>query len=120
MLNLAHLAMAKRRWHVPAEYRKTGARKGNAQTCKDTYSEQINRLSQKDSDSNRWLQRIIPDLIINALHLEHFKKGAHARFGDATTHGDLKALAPWQAYSEPPSMAFGASVQKSADKVHGG
>ena len=28
------------------------------------------------------------------------------------------ALAPGQAYSEPPSTAFGASVQKRADKIH--
>ena len=35
------------------------------------FSEQINRLSENDSDNNRWLQEVIPDLIISALHLEH-------------------------------------------------
>ena len=50
--------------------------------------------------------------------MEHPKGGAHARFGDATTLGDVKMLAPGQAYSEPPPTAIGASVQKRAAKVH--
>ena len=53
-------------------------------------------------------------MIIFALHLEHLENGAYARFGDATTLGDVRTLAPGQAYSEPPSMAFGASIQKRA------
>ena len=57
-------------------------------------------------------------LIIYALYLEHLEEGAYARFGDATTLGDVKTLAPGQAYSESPTTAFGASVQKRADKVH--
>ena len=65
------------------------------------------------------LQGIIPDLIINALYLEHLEEGAYAHFGDATTLGDVKTLAQGQAYSEPPSTAFGASAQKRAGKVHG-
>ena len=90
---------------------------GNPQTSKDTFLEQINRLSDNDSDSdnNRWLQGIIPDLIINASCLEHLEGGAYARFGDATTLGDVKALAPGQAYSESPSTSFGESAQKRAD-----
>ena len=103
-----------KRAHVPHK----GGAWGNPQTCKDTFSEQINRLSENDSDNNRWLQGIIPDLIINALHLEHLEKGAYARFGDATTLGDVKTLAPGQAYSESPSMAFGASAQKRAGRAH--
>ena len=75
-------------------------------------------LALHDSDNNRWLQGIIPDLIIGALYLEHLEEGAHARFGDATTLADVKTLAPGQAYSESPSTAFGSSVQKRADKVH--
>ena len=55
---------------------------------------------------------IILDLIINALYLVHLEEGAYARFGDATTLGNIKTLAPKQAYSESPSTAFGASVQK--------
>ena len=103
-----------KRAHVPHK----GGAWGNPQTCKDTFSEQINRLSDNDSDNNRWLQGIIPDLKINALYLDHLEEGAYSRFGDATTPGDFKALAPGQAYSESPSTAFGASVQKRADKVH--
>ena len=68
--------------------------------------------------NNRWLQGVIPDLIINALHLEHLEKGAYARFGDATTLGNAKTLAPGQAYSDSPSMAFGASAEKRAGRVH--
>eukprot|EP00614_Pseudopedinella_elastica_P014378 CAMPEP_0172584314 /NCGR_PEP_ID=MMETSP1068-20121228/3899_1 /TAXON_ID=35684 /ORGANISM="Pseudopedinella elastica, Strain CCMP716" /LENGTH=70 /DNA_ID=CAMNT_0013378441 /DNA_START=464 /DNA_END=674 /DNA_ORIENTATION=+ len=52
-----------------------------------------------------------------ALKLEHFEEGEYTRFGDATTPGDVKALAPGQANSESPSTAFGASVQKRAEKV---
>ena len=37
---------------------------------------------------------------------------------DATTHGDIRALAPGQAYWESSSTTFGASVQKRADRVH--
>ena len=95
-----------KRAHVPHK----GGAWGNPQTCKDTCSEQINRLSENDSDNNRWLQGIIPDLIVSALQLEHLEKGAYARFGDATTLGDVRTLAPGQVYSEPPAMAFGASV----------
>ena len=65
---------------------------GNPQTCKDTFSEQINRLSENDSDNNRWLQGTIPDLIINAFYLKHLEEGAYARFGDSTTLGDAKTL----------------------------
>ena len=104
-----------KRAHVPHK----GGAWGNPQTFKETFSEQINRLSENDGDNNWWLQGIIPNLIINALHLEHLEKGAYARFGDATTLGDVRTLAPGQAYSDSPSMAFGASVQKRADKVLG-
>ena len=61
---------------------------------------------------------IIPDLIVDAHSLEHAEDGARARFGDATTLGDVKTLAPGQTYSESPSTDFGASVPKRADKVH--
>ena len=37
---------------------------------------------------------------------------------NATTLGDVKTLAPGQAYSESPSTDFGGSVQKRAGKVH--
>ena len=57
-------------------------------------------------------------MIINALRLEHLENKAHERFGDATTLGDVKALAPGQVYLESASTASGASVQKRADKVH--
>ena len=83
-----------KRAHVP---HKDGAW-GKPQTCKGTFSEQMNRLSDNVSDNNRWLQGIIPDLIIDPLYLEHHKEGAYARFSDATTLGDVKALAPGQAY----------------------
>ena len=49
----------------------------------------------------------------------HLEEGANARFGEASTPGDVRTLAPWKAYPELPSTAFGASVQKRADKVHG-
>ena len=103
-----------KRAHVPHK----GGAWGNPQTCKGTFSEQINRLRENASDKNRWLQGITPHLIINAPHLEHLEKGAYARLGGAST-GDVKTLAPGQAYSESPSMASGASDQKRADKVHG-
>ena len=86
------------------------------QTCKCAFSEQVNRLSDNDSDNNRWLQGVIPDMIISALHLEHLENKAYGRFGDATTLGDIRALAPGQVYSESPSAAFGASAQKRAEK----
>ena len=97
-----------KRAHVPHK----GGAWGNPQTCKGAFSEQINRLIDNGSDINRWLKGVIPDLIISALYLEHLEEGAYARFGDATTLGGVKALAPGQAYSESPSTAFGASVQK--------
>ena len=53
---------------------------------------------------------IVPDLIIGALYREHLEEGAYARFCDATTPGDVKTLAPGQAYSKSPSTAFGAYV----------
>ena len=52
------------------------------------------------------------------VNLEHPEEGAYARFGDATTLRDVMTLAPGRAYSELPSTAFGASVQKRADKIH--
>eukprot|EP00614_Pseudopedinella_elastica_P014027 CAMPEP_0172585984 /NCGR_PEP_ID=MMETSP1068-20121228/5381_1 /TAXON_ID=35684 /ORGANISM="Pseudopedinella elastica, Strain CCMP716" /LENGTH=56 /DNA_ID=CAMNT_0013380643 /DNA_START=62 /DNA_END=229 /DNA_ORIENTATION=+ len=55
------------------------ARGATLQTCKGTFAEQTNRLSDNDSDNNRWLKVIIPDLILSALHLEHLEKGAYAR-----------------------------------------
>ena len=91
---------------------------GQPQTCKGTLQEQANRLSDNDSDNNRWLQGIIPDLIINAFYLEQLEEGAYVRFGDATTLGDVRTMAPGQAYSESPSMAFWSSILKRADKVH--
>jgi hypothetical protein len=106
------------RWLKRARVPHKGGAWGNPQTCKDTFSEQINRLSDNDSDDDRWRQGIIPDLIVDAHSLEHVEDGARARFGDATTLGDVKTLAPGQAYSESPSTDFGASVQKRADKVH--
>ena len=39
-----------KREHVPR-----GGAWGNPLTCKGTFTEQINRLSENDSDSNRWL-----------------------------------------------------------------
>ena len=103
-----------KRAHVPHK----GGAWGNPQTCKHASSEQINRLSDNGSGNNRWLQGITPDLIISALYLENLEEGAYARSWDATTPGDIRALAPGQAYSESPSTAFGASVQKRAEKVH--
>ena len=79
-----------KRAHVPHK----GGAWGNLQAFKGALPEQINRLSENGSDNNRWLQVIIPDLIISALHLEHLVKGAHERFRDATTLGILKTLAP--------------------------
>ena len=38
-----------------------------------TFSEQANRLSDNDSDNDRWLQGTSPHLIINALYLEHLE-----------------------------------------------
>ena len=70
-----------KRAHVP---HKSGAW-GNPLTFKDTFSEQINRLSNNDSDNTRWLKLIIPDIIIKAPNLAHLEEGAHARFGDAIT-----------------------------------
>ena len=98
------------RWLKRAHIPQKGCAWGNPPTCKETFSEQINRLSDNDSDNNRWLQGFIPDLIIYALYLEHLEEGAYARFGDATTLGDVRTLAPGQAYSESSSTAFGASV----------
>ena len=80
-----------------------------------TKTAQINRLSDNDSDNSRWLQGITTDLFIGAYYLEHLEEGACVRIGDATALGDVKKLAPGQAYSESPSTAFGASVQKRAD-----
>eukprot|EP00614_Pseudopedinella_elastica_P018888 CAMPEP_0172646268 /NCGR_PEP_ID=MMETSP1068-20121228/240153_1 /TAXON_ID=35684 /ORGANISM="Pseudopedinella elastica, Strain CCMP716" /LENGTH=263 /DNA_ID=CAMNT_0013460523 /DNA_START=331 /DNA_END=1119 /DNA_ORIENTATION=+ len=45
-------------------------------------------------------------------------KKKRTALGDATTLGDVKALASGQAYSKSPSTAFGAFVQKRVDKVH--
>ena len=103
-----------KRAHVPHK----GGAWGKPRICKGTFLEQINRLSDNDSDNNRWLQGIIPDLVINDLYLEHLEEEAYARFRDATTPGDVKTLAPGQACSDSPSTAFGASVQKRAGKVH--
>ena len=68
------------RWLKRAHVFHKGGAWGNPQTCKGTFPEQINRLSDNDSDNNRWLQGIIPDLIINTLYLEHLEEGAYARF----------------------------------------
>ena len=76
------------------------------------------RLSDNDSDDERWRQGIIPDLIVDAHSLGHVEDGARARLGEATTLGDVKTLAPGRTNSESPSTDFGASVQKRADKVH--
>ena len=57
-------------------------------------------------------------MIIDTLYLEHLEEGAYARSANATTLGNVKTLAPGQAYSESPPTAFGASVQKRADVVH--
>ena len=84
-----------KRAHVP---HKVGAW-GKPQTCKGTFSEQISRLSENDSENSRCLQRITPDLVIYALYLEHLDKGAHASFRDATTLEDLTTMAPAQANS---------------------
>ena len=59
---------------------------------------QKNRLSDNDSDNNRWLQGITLGLIISALYMEHLVKERTHAFGDAITHGDVMALAPGQAY----------------------
>ena len=48
---------------------------------------------------------------------QHLENRAHERSGDATTLGDVKMSEPEQVYSESAPMAFGASVQKRADKV---
>ena len=105
------------RWLKRARVPHKGGAWGNPLTYNDTSSEQINRLSDNDSDNYRLLQGIIPDLITSALYLEHLEEGTYARFGDATTLGDVKALASGQAYSESQSTAFGASDQKRADKI---
>ena len=88
---------------------------GKPQTCKDTPTEQINRLSDNGSDNDRWLQGIIPGLVTFAPYLEQLKEGAYARFGGGIALGDVKMMALGQAYSESPSTAFGVSVQKCAD-----
>ena len=53
---------------------------GNPKTCKENFSEQIDRLSDNDSGSTRWLHGVIPDQIISALYLVHLEKGEYARF----------------------------------------
>ena len=106
------------KWLKRAYVPHKGGAWGNPQTCKGNFSEEVNRLSDNDSDSDLWLQGIIPDLIINDLYLKHLEGGAYTRFEDATDLGDVKTLAPGQAYSESPPTAFGASVQKRADKLH--
>ena len=77
------------RWLKRAHVAHKGGAWGDPQTCKDAFTEQINRLSDYDSDNNPSLQGAIPGLIINALYLEHLKEGAHTRFGYATTLGDV-------------------------------
>ena len=67
---------------------------GQPPDLQDTFSEQINRLSDNDSDDDRWRQGIIPDLVVDANPLEHVEDGARARFGDATTLGGVETLAP--------------------------
>ena len=94
------------------------ARGATSRPAKIFFSEHTNRLSDKEGDSDRWLQGITPNLIIDALYLEHLEERANARFGDATTFGDTRTLAPRQADLESPSTAFGASSQKRAEKVH--
>ena len=106
------------RWSKRARVHHKGGAWGNPRTCKGTFSEQINRLGDNDSDDGRWRQGFIPDLIVDAQSLEHVEDRARARFGEATTLGDVKTLAPGQAYSESLSTDFGASVQKRAGKVH--
>ena len=88
------------RWLKRARVPHKGGAWGNTQTCKENFSKQINRLSNNNSDNDRWLQRVIPGLIINDLYLEHLEEGAHASFWDATTLGDVKTVAPGQAYLE--------------------
>ena len=86
------------KWLKRAYIPQKGCAWGNLQTCKGTYPEQTNRLSDNGSENNQWLKGAIPDMIISAPFLEHLEEGAYARFGDATTPGDVKTLAPGQAY----------------------
>ena len=108
------LSRGLKRAHAPHE----GGAWGNSQPWKDTFTAQVNRLSENDSKNDRWLQRIIPDLILSALHLEHLENRAYGRFGDATNLGDVRTVALGQVNSKPVSMAFGASAQKRAGKVN--
>ena len=63
-------------------------------------------------------QGITPELSSTALYLEHLEEGAYERSGDVTSLGDVRTLAPGQAYSESQSTVFGAHVQKRAGKAH--
>ena len=51
-------------------------------------------------------------------NLEHLEEEVYARYWDATTPRDVKALTLGQANSESPSAAFGACDQKRADNLH--
>ena len=61
------------RWLQRAHVPHKGGAWDNPQTCKETFSEQTNRQSDNNSDNDRWLQGIIPDLIISALCLGHLE-----------------------------------------------
>ena len=62
-------------------------------TIPAAFPEQITRLSDSDSDNNRWRQGRISSTIINALFLEHLEVGLHVRVGNATALGDVKTAA---------------------------
>ena len=62
------------RWLKRAHVSHKGCAWGTPQTCKETFLEQINRLSDNDSGNNRWLQGAIPYLIINAPYLVNLEE----------------------------------------------
>ena len=90
---------------------------GFKRTCKNLFSEHLNTLvGMDDSEIERFIQGIIPDLMIDATSLELSQEAAQT-FGTNCTLTDVKTLAPGQTYSQSTSEMFSAAVAKRQSKV---
>ena len=94
---------------------------GFKRTCKGLFTELANRLPEPDPKSPahaaalRCRQSITPDLVLDLAPID-LPENAAGTLGDRTLV-DMKALTPWEAYSEFTSAAFSYSVEKRQKQV---
>ena len=106
-------------WLYLAGIHHIGGCYGQKRTCKDFFSYILNRLSENDAHTRRFIQGMIPDLCVDDTGRELDEKAKKVLGDQARALFDWKTLAPGKAYSETASTEIAESPTNGKSKSRG-